>query len=121
MNFVALIALFALSVFCLLVWPVETTICSHGENESAIAIARAEVVNMAIASYVQANGSVEASSEWSLLETAQSRYSVLVPFLPFAPEQLAEYMPFGYFVNIPPEVVPLSRAQLIGPEGAMSY
>jgi prepilin-type N-terminal cleavage/methylation domain-containing protein len=88
------------------------------DSETHLAVARAEALNLAMASYVQSVGSSTASSSWpsgSGATADQARYVVISPYLAYAPENLSGddgYMPAGYTVTMPTSVVPLSKVGL---------
>jgi len=49
------------------------------DGENNLARARAESLNMAIASFVQANGGAAAQTNWSGNATSTARYALLAP------------------------------------------
>jgi type II secretory pathway pseudopilin PulG len=91
------------------------------DGEESLAIARAEAINLSMASYIQAHGQDGAASDWSTATTADARYAKLAPYLAFAPSTLAAYMPGGYSVTLPTTLLPLSKVTLTGPSGTISY
>lgn len=74
------------------------------DGEDSLAIARAEALNMAMASYLQANGS---DAAWST-----NGYSYLTPYLAFAPPSVADYMPSGYTVTFSGTLSPMTKVGL---------
>jgi prepilin-type N-terminal cleavage/methylation domain-containing protein len=86
------------------------------DGESNLAIARAEAINLAMASYAQSVGLTTANTAWSA-DDAAGRYNRLSPYLAFAPDTLAGYMPSGYSVTLPSALVPLEKVTLTGPGG----
>ena len=84
------------------------------DAEIDLAIARAEAVNMAIAAYVQANGQPTAVTNWSTA-TADQKWTMVSPFLAFAPPDLASFMPAGYSLTLPTSVNPLTKSGLKDP------
>ncbi|MEM9479658.1 MAG: type II secretion system protein [Verrucomicrobiota bacterium] len=91
------------------------------DSEENVAISRAEAINMAIASYVQASGRLAANTNWSSQPNDSSRYILAAPFLAYAPSVLADYMPTGYSIDLPDDIATLSKVTLTGPEGTISY
>ncbi|HEY8904299.1 MAG TPA: type II secretion system protein [Chthoniobacterales bacterium] len=97
------------------------------DSESHLAVARAEALNLAMASYVQALGSTAAESAWDAATTDQARYTQIAPYLAYAPTNLAAangsdgYMPDGYSVTFPTTLVPLSKATLYSGTTQISY
>lgn len=59
------------------------------DGEDRLAVARAEALNMAMASYVQAKGSKPTS--WT--------YDLVKPYLAFAPSNFSDYVPSGYAMS----------------------
>jgi len=92
------------------------------DSEVNLAIARAEAVNMAIASYIQANGRSSAVTAWADAGSAANRYALVKPYLAFAPQAFADYMPQGYSVTLPSSIAALQKVTLTGPgDATISY
>ena len=81
------------------------------DSERNLAISRAEAINMATVSYIQANGKDNVSAGWSPL-TDQQRYTLLIPYLSFAPANLTDYTPAGYAINLSTDLNALSKSVL---------
>ncbi|MEM7698119.1 MAG: type II secretion system protein [Verrucomicrobiota bacterium] len=81
------------------------------DSERNLAISRAEALNMAVVSYIQANGRENVSSSWSSAN-ANTRYTRLIPYLSFAPATLAEYTPGGYTITLPTNLEALTKSIL---------
>ncbi len=90
------------------------------ENDH-LAIARAEAVNMAIASFIAAKGRKNAIATWAKLKTHQSRYAALAPFLAFAPPEWHKYMPRRYSILLPRSLEKLSKVRLTSTTGVVAY
>jgi len=90
------------------------------DGERNLAVSRAETLNMAMASYLQANGSVNASDHWTG-KTNDERYALIDDYVAFAPAALGNYLPAGYSVTLPATLTPLTKVTLTGPSGAISY
>ncbi len=84
------------------------------DSEKNLAIARAESLNMAMATYVQAVGQSAATTAWSGAASDEAKYTLLSPYLAFSPNTLATYIPKGYSLSFPSSLVPLSKATLTG-------
>ena len=82
------------------------------DSEVNLAIARAEAVNMSLAAYLQANGRSVAVSGWSSASSAANRYALLKPYLAFAPENFADYMPEGFVITLPTSIASLQKVTL---------
>jgi type II secretory pathway pseudopilin PulG len=96
------------------------------DSEQSLAIARAEALNLSMASYLQANGQTGAIAGWSGATTDAARYALLAPYLAYAPTAFTDYMPGGYSVTLPTEIINLTthrltKAALTGPGGAINY
>jgi prepilin-type N-terminal cleavage/methylation domain-containing protein len=70
------------------------------DSERNLAIARAESLNMAVASMIQIRGRTQASLDWSGKDDS-TRYTLLTPYLGFAESSLTAYMPAGYDIDFP--------------------
>ena len=91
------------------------------DAETNLAITRAEAVNMATAAFIQSRGRANAETTWSSAATAQQRYSLLAPFLAFAPATVGQNMPAGYTLTYPASLASLAKIPLTGPGGAIGY
>ena len=88
-----LIVLVILSIVLFLAIP--NIVQVRADSEDNLARSRAEALNMAAAAYFQAVGSQAASSAWSAAGN-DARYTLVSPYLAFAPSSLSSYMPAGY-------------------------
>jgi prepilin-type N-terminal cleavage/methylation domain-containing protein len=87
------------------------------DSEANLAIARAEAINLSMASYVQAQGSTAAETAWDTAADDDGRYALLASYLAFAPASFANYMPDGYTIDLAGHdtLVPLTKITLTGP------
>lgn len=90
---------------------IPNIVAIKSDSERNLAISRAEALNMAVVSYIQANGRENVSAAWAAADN-QNRYSVLIPYLSFAPATIAEYSPNGYSITLPADVNNLSKSTL---------
>ena len=81
------------------------------DSERNLAISRAEAVNMAIVSYIQSNGKAAVAPGWSALND-QQRYTLLIPYLSFAPANLTDFIPKGYSATLPTNLNALTKSVL---------
>lgn len=88
------------------------------DSEVSLAVARAEAVNMAIASLIQAQGRSSAVAAWTSAANATGRYALIKPYLAFAPNAFADYLPGSYEIVLPTTIANLSKVQLFAPPGA---
>lgn len=93
----------------------------RGDSERNLAIARAEALNLAQASYIQVNGRTQAALNWSAAASAEAKYTLLRPYLSFSETTLATFMPSGYTVTFAPSITSMTKAALIGPSGTIFY
>ena len=82
------------------------------DAEQNLAITRAKALNMATAAFIQSRGRVNAETAWSAKASDAERYTLLSPFLAFAPLTLADYMPKFYTVEMENNFSPLRKATL---------
>jgi type II secretory pathway pseudopilin PulG len=86
------------------------------DGEENLARARAETLNMAIASYVQAKGTNTAQSAWSAAANDNARYLLISPYIGFADVSLTAFTPNGYTNTLPTTISPLTtKVTLSGP------
>jgi len=88
------------------------------DGEVNLAIARAEAVNMSLASFLQAQGRTAGVASWADATDAAGRYDLIKPYLAFAPDAFADYMPGSYEILLPTSLVSLAKVELHAPPGA---
>ena len=71
----------------------------RSDSERNLAIARAESINMAMATYIQARGRTQASSDWLGSSTNQAKYALVSSYLSYAETNLTDYLPTGYSIT----------------------
>jgi prepilin-type N-terminal cleavage/methylation domain-containing protein len=71
----------------------------RSDSERNMAIARAESVNMAMATFIQARGRTQAATDWTAAATAQSKYALVAPYLSYSETNLVDYIPNGYSIT----------------------
>ncbi len=69
------------------------------DSELNLAKARAEALNMGMASFMQARGRVQAQLDWNGLNN-QQRYAKVQPYLQYAPTSIGNFLP-GYSLVFP--------------------
>lgn len=90
----------------------------RADSERNLAIARAEALNIATASLVQAYGRTRAEQEWFAAGTTNAKYTLVQPFLAFSETTLARYLPTGYSVNYTAaSISSMSKWRLVDPRG----
>jgi hypothetical protein len=93
----------------------------RSDSERNLAIARAEALNLAQASYIQVNGRTQAALTWSSAASVEAKYTLLRPYLSFSETTLAAFMPSGYSVTFAPAITSMTKAGLTGPTGTIYY
>jgi prepilin-type N-terminal cleavage/methylation domain-containing protein len=79
------------------------------DGEDSLARARAETLNMAIASYVQAVGTNAAQTAWSGAASDAARYTnCLARYVAFSESTLTAFTPAGYSFTLPTSIVPMT-------------
>ncbi len=81
------------------------------DSERQLAISRAEAVNLAVGSYIQANGRDAVATEWTT-KSASERYALVRPYMSFAPLSLSEFQPAGYEITPPSDLNNLTKSTL---------
>lgn len=93
----------------------------RGDSERNLAIARAESLNLAQASYIQVRGRTQAALEWAAASTPDAKYQLLRNYLSFAEPTLSLYLPSGYSVAFPPLITSMTKVSLTSPTGVINY
>jgi prepilin-type N-terminal cleavage/methylation domain-containing protein len=78
------------------------------DGEDNLARARAETLNMAIASYVQAVGTNAAATAWSGASDSARYTNCLARYISFAETNLTSFTPSGYSFTLPASIVPMT-------------
>jgi type II secretory pathway pseudopilin PulG len=112
-----LAAVAIMGVIAFMAIPSVTRMRTDGERN--LAISRAEALNIAMASFVQAEGRSRAETQWQAATTSAARYLLLRPYLAFSEDTLARYVPTSYNVTFGNSVVSMQKCTLTGPGGAL--
>lgn len=89
------------------------------DGEWNLAVARAESLNMAMASYMQALGRVNAQTLWASKNNDQ-RYAAIQPYLQYAPNSLSGFLP-GYSIVFPTTLGNQEKVHLYQGATELSY
>ena len=92
----------------------------RSDAERNLAIARAESLNLGVASMIQIRGRTQAMLDWAGKDD-NGRYSLITPYLSFAESTLSLYLPSGYTVNFPTTLDPLQKVVLRDTTSARIY
>jgi prepilin-type N-terminal cleavage/methylation domain-containing protein len=71
----------------------------RSDSERNMAIARAESVNMAMATFIQVRGRTQAATDWAAAASAQAKYALVAPYLSYSETNLVDYIPNGYSIT----------------------
>ena len=90
------------------------------DSEVNLAISRAEAVNMAVASFIQANGRDRAISRWASASASdQAKYALIDSYLAFARSNETDYIPSGYDLTGPASIASLNKFALKDPDNVV--
>ncbi len=93
----------------------------RGDSERNLAISRAEALNLAQATYIQVKGRTQAATEWNNNAAAESKYTLLKPYLAYAETSLALFLPEGYSITFPADIAKMTKTALKDPNNAVIY
>jgi prepilin-type N-terminal cleavage/methylation domain-containing protein len=93
----------------------------RSDSERNLAIARAEALNLAQASYIQVRGRTQAALDWTAAGTNDAKYALLRTYLSYSESTLTAYMPAGYSVTFPPSITSMTKVALTSPTGIIYY
>lgn len=110
-----LAAVAIMGIIAFMAIPSVTKMRTDGERN--LAISRAEALNIAMASFVQAEGRSRAENQWQSASGNAAKYSLLRPYLAFSEDTLLRFLPSGYSINFGNSVVALQKTTLTGPGG----
>lgn len=86
----AAVAIIGIIVFLAL----PNVIQAKRDTEEQMVTTRAEALNMAISSYITANGRSNAGGSWT--GTHSAKYDLVKAYMAYAPTSLTDYQPAGY-------------------------
>jgi len=93
----------------------------RSDSERNLAIARAESLNLAQATYIQVRGRTQAGLDWTNAGTNEAKYNLLRPYLGYAETTLSAYLPAGYSITFPASITTMTKSALSGPSGSIPY
>ena len=82
------------------------------DGEDNLARARAETLNLAIATYVMARGTNAAQTNWAGRSDAYRYTNCLAQYISFAEASFTSFQPLGYSLTLPTNISPLSGKTL---------
>jgi prepilin-type N-terminal cleavage/methylation domain-containing protein len=92
----------------------------RSDSERNMAVARAESINMAMATFIQARGRTQSATDWAAAATAQAKYALVAPYLSYSETNLADYMPNGYSITFN-TIDPLKKVTLKQSTTTLAY
>mgnify|MGYP000894183604 FL=1 len=87
----------------------------RSDSEKNLAIARAEALNLAQASFIQVRGRSQAAADWTAASSSTAKYNLLLPYLSYAETTLTAFMPSGYSVTFPSSNLSIAKVGLKDP------
>lgn len=93
----------------------------RGDSERNLAIARAESLNLAQASYIQVRGRTQAALDWVAASSDDLKFALLRSYLSYAENTVTLFMPTGYKVTFPASITSMTKVGLKDPTGAIIY
>lgn len=91
------------------------------QGEENLAITRAEALNVAQATYMQAKGRTEAARLWQAAGTDQAKFELIRPYLSYPEATLSQYLPSGYQVQFPERITDMKKVSLRSPSRNILY
>lgn len=93
----------------------------RADADKNLAISRAEALNLAQATFIQAKGRTEATLQWNNAgaNNHEARYTLLRPYLSYAEPKLATFLPSGYTLTFQANLTGMQKAALKDPAGAV--
>lgn len=91
----------------------------RSDSERSLAISRAEGLNLAMASFIQARGKGNATEMWATKSDDAGRYELAGNYLAFAPVW-TNYMPGGYSAQFPTDLATIrtNKVKIVFPDGS---
>lgn len=93
----------------------------RGDSERNLAIARAESINLAMATYIQVVGRTQAGLNWTAAGNNNLKYDLIRPYLAYSEATITTYMPQDYSLTLPTTITSMTKAALTGPSGVIPY
>lgn len=85
------------------------------DSEKNLAIARAEALNVAQATFVQVKGRTQAQLEWSNAASNDAKYLLLTPYLSYAETTRTLFMPDGWQATFNASINDMKKVRLFDP------
>jgi prepilin-type N-terminal cleavage/methylation domain-containing protein len=90
----------------------------RSDSERNLAIARAESLNLAQASFIQVRGRTQAAADWTAAASSTAKYNLLLPYLSYAESTVTAFMPAGYTVTFPTSILAMTKVSLRDPSNS---
>lgn len=89
----------------------------RADGERNLAITRAEALNLAQATFIQAKGRTEAARQWKNAANDEARYTLLKDYLSYSEASLSYYLPSGYQARFSPNITSMQKVSLTDSKG----
>lgn len=91
------------------------------DSERNLMISRAEALNIAQASFIQAEGRGRAEQQWGAATSDAAKYALIRKYLAFSETTLTQYVPAPYIIQLPPSLLTMQKCTLSGVGGIIRY
>lgn len=93
----------------------------RNDSERNLMISRAEALNIAQASFIQAEGRGRAEQQWVAAGSDAARYALIRKYLAFSETTLTQYIPAPYVIQFPPSLLTMQKSTLSSNLGIIRY
>jgi type II secretory pathway pseudopilin PulG len=93
----------------------------RADSERNLMISRAEALNIAQASFIQAEGRSRAEQQWVAAGSNAARYTLIRKYLAFSETTLTRYIPAPYVIQFPPSLLTMQKSTLSSNLGIIRY
>jgi prepilin-type N-terminal cleavage/methylation domain-containing protein len=91
------------------------------DSERNLMISRAEALNIAQASFIQAEGRGRAESQWVAATSDAAKYALIRKYLAFSETALTQYIPAPYTLQFPTSLLTMQKCTLSSNLGLIRY
>jgi prepilin-type N-terminal cleavage/methylation domain-containing protein len=91
------------------------------DSERNLMISRAEALNIAQASFIQAEGRGRAEQQWVAATSDAAKYALIRKYLAFSETALTQYIPAPYTLQFPASLLTMQKCTLSSNLGIIRY
>jgi prepilin-type N-terminal cleavage/methylation domain-containing protein len=91
------------------------------DSERNLMISRAEALNIAQASFIQAEGRGRAEQQWVAATSDAAKYALIRKYLAFSETALTQYIPAPYTLQFPASLLTMQKCTLSSNLGLIRY